>query len=577
MQRCIQKLIDLYASWRTLQKNSKKKRDIFRRREKEFEESLDNLFDIAQAEAFQLIKIEDKVLLLRRREPGRVGYLGGIDKKLSKKEENRGEETRKELFLASTSSAVSYVPSSDESIKEVFTSDESNDSDISCHFPENTQNQDILKSGKKNFITPKLVASLDRRQLNVRDSVYIIHAVAEALGHNAEEFIINKSSIHRIRQIKRKESAESIKVAFQNDILQILTVHWDGKLLPALNVKDAKEGYCYIIVSFGDREQLIGVPKLQNATGKEKEHAVWIELTHWCLETNVQILCSDTNASNTGRLNGACILLEQKLNREMLFFPCRHHINIKSGKEYVERHFNETEIREMLVILEKKLKKQKLRGDLKELNELCIIFLGGNTEKKFKIHPPGAMHQARWMARAIYSLKMFLFKSQLTLSVEHEKALETFHYSLQLCVCDTMQCSCNSIQTRLCFLKSYERIDETVSGAALKKFIQHLWYLSEELSVLSLFDEDVDVQLKLKIVANLDHKTLDDFVFTKSKDFFYRLHMETCFLQECPSQPGKIMSHLEVKRIIIELKAVNDSLERGVKLTLDFNGLLTVD
>ncbi|GBO42655.1 hypothetical protein AVEN_195529-1 [Araneus ventricosus] len=96
----------------------------------------------------------------------------------------------------------------------------------------------------------KLVASLDRCQLSARDSVYIIHAVVEAFGHNTEEFIINKSSIHRIRQIKRKESAESIKVAFENDILPIIR-------LP-------------IIVSFGDREQLIGVPKLQNATGKEQ-------------------------------------------------------------------------------------------------------------------------------------------------------------------------------------------------------------------------------------------------------------------------------------------------------------------
>ncbi|GBN83317.1 hypothetical protein AVEN_268940-1, partial [Araneus ventricosus] len=67
-----------------------------------------------------------------------------------------------------------------------------------------------------------------------------------------------------IRQIKRKESAESIKVAFQNDIPQNLTVHWDGKLLPALNAKYAKDKRLRIIVSFGDREQLIGVLVFQN-------------------------------------------------------------------------------------------------------------------------------------------------------------------------------------------------------------------------------------------------------------------------------------------------------------------------
>ncbi|GBM30456.1 hypothetical protein AVEN_157186-1 [Araneus ventricosus] len=118
MQRGVKKLIGLYASWRTRQKNSKNmKQDIFRRLQNEFEESLDNLFDIAHADAFQLIKIEeDKIFLLRLRGIGRESYLGGIDKKLSEKyekmlEKKKIEEKRREKnkFLASTFSAVSYV------------------------------------------------------------------------------------------------------------------------------------------------------------------------------------------------------------------------------------------------------------------------------------------------------------------------------------------------------------------------------------------------------------------------------------------------------------------------------------
>ncbi|GBM74923.1 hypothetical protein AVEN_173342-1 [Araneus ventricosus] len=174
------------------------------------------------------------------------------EEKVLQKKEIEEKRREKKIYLASTSS-VNYVSSSDETIKEVFTSDESNDIDISCLFPDNTQKQNVLKRGAKTFITPKLVASLDRCQLSVSDSVYIIHAVVEALGHNTEEFIINKSSIHRIRQIKRKESAESIKVAFENDIPQILSVHWGGKLLPALNVRDAKKERLPIIVLFGHR------------------------------------------------------------------------------------------------------------------------------------------------------------------------------------------------------------------------------------------------------------------------------------------------------------------------------------
>lgn len=52
----------------------------------------------------------------------------------------------------------------------------------------------------------------------------------------------------------------------------------------------------------------------------------WNAIIDWNLEDKVQILCCDTTASNTGRLNGTCILLEQKLDRELLIFACRHHV-----------------------------------------------------------------------------------------------------------------------------------------------------------------------------------------------------------------------------------------------------------
>jgi len=48
------------------------------------------------------------------------------------------------------------------------------------------------KRGRTNFISPKLVAALDRCKLSVRDSVYIIQATAEALCNNVDSLVINK-------------------------------------------------------------------------------------------------------------------------------------------------------------------------------------------------------------------------------------------------------------------------------------------------------------------------------------------------------------------------------------------------
>ena len=48
----------------------------------------DNLFDIAHGDALKKMKIEeDKMFLHRQREPGRLGCLAGVDKKIAEKEE----------------------------------------------------------------------------------------------------------------------------------------------------------------------------------------------------------------------------------------------------------------------------------------------------------------------------------------------------------------------------------------------------------------------------------------------------------------------------------------------------------
>lgn len=71
---------------------------------------------------------------------------------------------------------------------------------------------------------------------------------------------------------------------------------------------------------------LLGVPQLEAGTGIQISTAVYDSLVEWIALDQVQALCFDTTASNTGYLNGACILLEQKIGRDLLYFACRHHI-----------------------------------------------------------------------------------------------------------------------------------------------------------------------------------------------------------------------------------------------------------
>ena len=63
----------------------------------------------------------------------------------------------------------------------------------------------------------------------------------EALSFRTDEHPINKSSIQKIRSQIRMARAKDIKTDFQDRVPDVITVHWDGKLLPGLDVKSPKE------------------------------------------------------------------------------------------------------------------------------------------------------------------------------------------------------------------------------------------------------------------------------------------------------------------------------------------------
>lgn len=86
----IKKLKKLYDELRTLEKSKTRKSDLCRKRERAFEDKLNNLFDIAHANAIDLMKIkEDKDFLQLQRKSGRPGCMMGVDMKLTGAEQKK--------------------------------------------------------------------------------------------------------------------------------------------------------------------------------------------------------------------------------------------------------------------------------------------------------------------------------------------------------------------------------------------------------------------------------------------------------------------------------------------------------
>ncbi|GBN94710.1 hypothetical protein AVEN_18764-1 [Araneus ventricosus] len=217
LSNCVRKFVNVYQVWRDLQKNAKKLQDVFKRRQQEFVSNLDNLFDIAHSDALQLMKIEeDRMLLQCYRESGRPSHLYGVDKKLTEIEERARlrvvkEENRRIKYVYASKSSASYEPLQENSSSNSSENIDSEDFSTLIERSEPGTSKSVMR---KDFITPTLVAALDRCQLSMGDSVFVLEATIDALGCNIDEFPISKSSIQRILTEKRKERAENIKIDF---------------------------------------------------------------------------------------------------------------------------------------------------------------------------------------------------------------------------------------------------------------------------------------------------------------------------------------------------------------------------
>ena len=87
----------LHSAWQNLKKNAARKGNAQRKKDAAFVGMLDDLIDVAHADALILLKIaEDREFLIAQREKGRSGNMSSTDTTLAKQEQRRQiRETQK--------------------------------------------------------------------------------------------------------------------------------------------------------------------------------------------------------------------------------------------------------------------------------------------------------------------------------------------------------------------------------------------------------------------------------------------------------------------------------------------------
>lgn len=136
------------------------------------------------------------------------------------------------------------------------------------------------------------------------------------------------------------------------------------------------------------------------------------------------------------------------------------------------------------------------------------------------------------------------------------------------------------------------------------KFCGHLWYLTEEMVALALFDDEENTSLdeKVKIVSVMNEvdstvdekrfslklnsetecqafllKDIHDFASKSTKNFLTRFEISSRFLEKQPAEWNTDDDFLKGKTIVKSIDVCNDRAERGISLIEKFANFSTRD
>lgn len=473
-----------------------------------------------------------------------------------------------------------------------------------------------LRSTKKiNFLNEAVCSALDRFKISSRAAIHVIIPLIEALGLDSNDFVINRTSLQTQRTATRSKCAKEIKENF-NVSGAASVLHFDGKMINDF-FGHKHEHRLAVLVSSSESDQLLGVPEVKAESGKDMSEAIYDLMVEWGIVDLIMAVSADTTNSNTGRFGGAIVRLEQLLGRDLLYLACRHHVHELLLRAAFESKFGKTtgvdvplfakfkkawstfdlkkyepgiknkrvksvlqdSIEELVQYCSEQADKNFNRADYKELLDLTLLFLGIGTNAKFRV--PGAMHHARWISKAIYCLKMYLFRKQFKLETLDEQRLEVLcifiikYYVKAWISCESGIHAPNNDLHFLKAINSFQSVDRDISGAVVNKLSNHLWYLSDECIAFAIFDENVSVKCKREMsqriletdgletdkskkyqvkrdgIRDLVQSELSDFVTDHTIDFFNRFKLSTEFLKLDPTVWQ--MVHLKWMRTIYEL------------------------
>lgn len=565
-RRACEKIIKLLNDNNKLRSISKSRRDTPGTQQKleENERMLQSTFQLWPPDAERLIKNTEDLAFLQSMKGDRAASFGSFDKMLAKKIARRNHRVAaaaKRLKRATANREKDMPTTTGDSDDPV--EDDASEADIECNTTTGTANTvSTAKSvrprrktltGTSVFIPPNVlskpsvVSLATRLKMTPTQQASFTQGLIAECGGDTSMVAASYATADRSRRKVTAHIAKKIRHEWVPP--KLCTLHWDSKMTATLTNHLLAEERVTVIVGDASEMKLLGVPSYKKATD-QATGTIIAELTmklmtEWQCSDRIVNMTFDTTSSNTGHLSAACIAIQNKLQRAVLWSGCRHHI----GEVILSHVFNDLKIeaskspdvtvftrvrsnwdllphssehadhfrpedhsaqaQELLATMRDETTAciaevtEFLRDDYREFAEMSLVFL--NTAKgDVHFRRPGALHKARWMAKLIYSLKIALTENSIaqlppgTITSRQQlpkiRAFVTFvtHvYCVWWLTCKkTVDAPWNDLQLYKRLLQ-YESVDKNISQSAIRAFSRHMWYLTAEMIPLALFSSQV--------------------------------------------------------------------------------------
>ena len=233
--------------------------------------------------------------------------------------------------------------------------------------------------------------------------------------------------------------------------------------MTSLTDKNASEERLCVVVGNAENLKLLGIPIYPS--GEENSDNKIANLTldllnSWHCTESIVNMTFDTTTSNTSHVSAACVTIQQRLGKALLWSGCRHHIGeVMLSHVYEDLKIETSRLPDVVLfpkfrknfsLIGKMFKKLSLtrfdstksysqeaktflsscssevlratqaelklrHDDYKEFIYPCTLFLDteDTEDSVITFNRPGALHKARWMAKLIYSIKICLLQQQI--------------------------------------------------------------------------------------------------------------------------------------------------------------------